>query len=114
MPHEYHTMNIFDLNKKPEIDKFDEFLYFSILLNIFVTYPNICRRDQKEQPCLTLPETYKRLHDKFNTSDQVLNLLARRQETCTFQKLQRNVQEICRKSVFSVSLLYLSDLSWMS
>ncbi|XP_063677945.1 DNA replication factor Cdt1-like [Bolinopsis microptera] len=51
-------------------------------------------KDVKE---LILPEMYKRLQDKFNTSDQVVNLLARRQETCTFQKLQRNVQEICRK-----------------
>ncbi|KAL5260885.1 hypothetical protein ACHWQZ_G006803 [Mnemiopsis leidyi] len=62
-----------------------------------ITISSPTKSPPKDQKDLCLPETYKRLHDKFNTSDQVLNLLARRQETCTFQKLQRNVQEICRK-----------------
>ena len=72
-----------------------------------VTSPSKSPGKIQEKPGLLLPETYKKLSEKFSTSDQVVNLLCRRLETCTFIKLQKNVQEICRKRFVEDDLAYI-------
>ena len=46
---------------------------------------------------LPLPRTYQLLAEKFHCTDTVVNMLQKRQETCTFDKVKQAVQEMTRR-----------------
>ena len=48
---------------------------------------------------LPLPFSYQELEEKFHCTDTVVSMLQKRKEICTFDKLKKSVQEMCRRYI---------------
>ena len=60
---------------------------------------------------LPLPPSYQLLAEKFRCTDTVVNMLQKRKETCTFDKLKQAVQDMTRKEFKQRNLAQMKTVS---